>query len=64
MSSIQLYSTKIEVDTVDNKTLSVYLENVDASDFVNEFTVDEILSAMDFSDIFDWAMANKGEDDE
>lgn len=50
-STIQVYSTGIDVEPEDNGSILVTLEDVDAGDFVAEYTVDEILSAMDFSDI-------------
>jgi len=61
-STVQVYANNVSIEPNGNK-IYVTLEDVDASDFVSEFTVDEILSAMDFSDVFDWAIKMKGEDE-
>lgn len=61
-STVQVYAKNVSIEPSNNQVY-VTLEDVDASDFVSEFTVDEILSAMDFSDVYDWAIKMKGEDD-
>lgn len=61
-STVQVYAKNVSIEPSNNQVY-VTLEDVDASDFVSEFTVDEILSAMDFSDVFDWAVRMKGEDE-
>lgn len=50
-STIQIYSTGIDVEPEDNGSILVTLDDVDAGDFVSEFIASEILDAMDFSDI-------------
>lgn len=62
-STIQVYTKNINIEA-QRDVMLVTLEDVDASDFVSEFTVDEVLSAMDFSDVFHWAIKMKGEDNE
>jgi len=70
-STISVYGKGVTVENLSGDELydkdgdvQVTINDVDASDFVSEFTVDEILSAMDFSDVFDWAIKMNGEDDE
>ena len=70
MADIQLYRKGITVESVRGDVLfartsevSVMLNDVSASDFVNEFTAEEILEAMDFSRVYDWAMEMKGDDE-
>jgi hypothetical protein len=48
-STVQIYTNKVEIEEQDKGSKLVTLENVDASDFVNEFIAEEILDAMDFS---------------
>lgn len=63
MSDITTYATSVDVEPADKDTIEVYLKGVDASDFVSEFTVDEILSEMEFADVYEWAIAMKGSPD-
>ena len=63
MADIKLYVKDIIVEKQKDGTFEVDLIDVDASDFVNEFTAEEILEAMDFSRVYDWAMAMKGDDE-
>jgi hypothetical protein len=48
-----------EIRTVRPLGLLVTLENVDASDIVSEFFTDEILDALDYSDIMDYVQKNE-----
>lgn len=50
-STVQIYTSNVEVEPDGKDALLVTLEEVDASDFVSEFIASEILDAMDFSDI-------------
>ena len=56
-STIQVYSKGIDVEPEDNGSILVTLDDVDASDFVSEFAMDEILSQYEFSDVHDWVVA-------
>ena len=63
MNDIQLYTKGITVESLSGDMLfestterSVTLKDVDASDFTSEFSVGEILSSMEFSDVADWVM--------
>ena len=69
MNDIQLYTKGITVENISGSVLfessselSVTLKDVDASDFTSEFTVDEILSSMEFSDVADWVMKQTSDD--
>ena len=69
-SNIQLYSKGITVESIQGSVLfsrvsevRATLNDVDASDFVSEFTVDEILNAMDFNDVAQYVRDNECTDD-
>ena len=62
-STVQVYTKGIEIEPAANE-ISVTLTEVDASDFISEFTVDEICSAMDFADVADWVDKRRTDDDE
>lgn len=53
-----------EVLAVTNGEVSVTLNDVDAGDFVNEFTIDEVLNQYEFSDVFDWCAKRMEENNE
>lgn len=71
MSNVQVYAKSVLVESLSgakvfesNTERSVILNDVDASDFISEFTVDEILSAMDFADVADWVNARREDEDD
>lgn len=61
-STIQVYASRVEVEDDINGFKHVTLENVDANDFVHEFTADEVLDAMDFDVIADYVTKRLEED--
>jgi len=70
MSNVQIYSKGVVVDDISgDKTVfksinevSVELKDVDAGDFTSEFTVDEILRTMEFSDVVNWVTSQLDEE--
>lgn len=68
---IQVYSKGVQVDNISgenifssDKEVSVTLNGISPADFVNEFMVEEILEALDFSQVFDWAVAQHDEEED
>ena len=54
MRNIQLYSSKAIVEVEDTKDFNVYLEGVDESLVLSQFTDREKLESVELSDILDY----------
>ena len=56
-STIQVYTSGIDVEPDGKDGLLVTLDDVDANDFTSEFTLDEVLSTYELSEVHDWVVA-------
>ena len=70
-SNVSVYTSSMMVEDLSGNELfetdkenQVTMNDVDASDFVSEFMVSEVLDAMDFSDVVDYVAKRQGESDE
>lgn len=59
--AIQVYADSVQIDTNDKM---VTIAGFDIAQLVKEFSVDELLSEMEFSDVADWVHQRRQEDAE
>lgn len=53
-NNIQLYADGMSVDPDDNNSINVTLTNIDLSQVVTQFFIDDVLDCLEFSDIADY----------
>lgn len=56
-STVQVYTSGIDVEPDGKDALLVTIDDVDASDFTSEFSMDEVLSTYELSEVHDWVVA-------
>lgn len=56
--NIQVYADTISAET-EVETMNVLLTNVDIGLLFGQFTINDILSELDYSDIVDWISAQR-----
>jgi len=66
--TIQLYTNKFTTEADSSDQVLITIHNVTAGDVISDFKSREVLDALcdqyDFSEIYDWVINRKGENDE
>lgn len=55
---IEVYAADVQVHPLDNREVIVYLKDVDVAQIVAELPVQDVLEALDLSDVVDFATKN------
>lgn len=55
---IEVYASDVQVHPLDNREVIVYLKDIDVAQIVAELPVQDVLEALELSDVVDFATKN------